>query len=124
LCVELSQLSRVAAWKQQIAARNPAAIPLHRKQGGDLKMTRRKSSVRAGAAIALLAFAALGLNLGSTESAKSENEKLTPFRILTPKAHQCQQRCLSRATACYQSAKENDAKEACENYAITCQQKC
>jgi hypothetical protein len=122
--VKFPQLSRVAAWQQQIAAGNPAAIPLHRKQGGDLKMTRRKSSVRAGAAIALLAFAALGLNLGSTESAKSENDKLTPFRILTPEARQCQERCLARATACYRSTKDNDAKEACENYSITCQQKC
>jgi hypothetical protein len=88
-------------------------------------MTRGKSSVRAGAAIALLLFAALGLNLGSTESAKSEKlAQTTPLRILTPEAQQCQERCRARAQACYQSAKDNNAKEACENYSITCQEKC
>jgi hypothetical protein len=78
-----------------------------------------------------LVFAALLLGTmisePSSASANSDPVRLaqtTPLRFLTPQQQQCDRACQESAQRCYRNAKNNSAREACENQGIRCRQRC
>ena len=87
-------------------------------------MSRRRTSVRTGAATALLIFAALGFDLASTASIKAQNkqkeDEITPLKMVTPEMQRCNALCESRTTACMKAAKAPPEKENCERFSYDC----